>query len=73
MKCHLCGVDFLPWEPEDAENEIEAVAALIGTICRPCYIKSFDEFMEAREIAADLRRNGIDNRMVDRIMRFRNR
>ena len=68
MKCNQCGMDFLLWEQEDENDEIEAVALALGTICQPCFKVSETEFLKMRARADNLRAQGIDEKMVSRMI-----
>ena len=69
MKCNQCGLDFLPWTPLE-DHQIEQVAASLGTICRPCLEKSIEEFGRLRAYAESLRARGVNEAMVDRLVRL---
>lgn len=70
MKCNRCGLPVIPWMPRE-DNEIERVAASLGTICRLCFEKSLDEFACIKAYASDLRRTGRTDEEVDRLVRLK--
>ena len=65
VECVQCGCSFLSWPP-DENNELEILAS--ERLCRSCFERAMQEFSELKIFAEHLREEGVDPRMIDRVM-----
>jgi hypothetical protein len=65
MKCVTCGVIYLPWKGDD----FAGFAARYQ--CRPCFNRSWDNFLRLREEYQRLVALGVHPKVADRMMQRR--